>query len=78
MRDAQVFGFITETETCVGWNYGRLEELYDTVTVAWHPYGHLVSQLPPELRERHDRIFGAAIGRAQAQGWSPYMGEDEA
>jgi len=77
VRDGQVFGIIPETETCVGWNYGRLEDLYDKVSAAWQPYGNLVSRLPPELRERHERIFGAAIESARAQGWAPALGDDE-
>lgn len=77
VRDAQVFGIIPETETCAGWNHRRLEELYDKVSAAWHPYGNMVSRLPPELRERHDRLFGGAIERARAQGWAPELGDDE-
>lgn len=77
VRDAQVFGIIPETETCIGWNSRRLEVLYDKVSESWHPFGNMVSRLPPELRERHERIFGAAIDSARAQGWAPELGDDE-
>ena len=76
IRDAWVFGILPETETCAGWNEGRLQPVYDAVAAAWEPYGHLVSKLPPELRERHDRIHGDALRRAKAQGWTPPMETD--
>jgi len=71
IRDAWVFGILPETETCAGWSMQRVQGIYDQVSQAWHPYGHLASRLPPELRERHARIYGAAIERARAAGWSP-------
>lgn len=71
IRDAWVFGFIPETETCTGWTVGQLEALYAQVSDAWEPYGHLVSSLPDELRERHSRIYSAAIKRARELGWDP-------
>jgi len=77
IRDAWVFGLLPETETCQGWTYDRMELLYDQVHQAWQPYGHLVSRLPPELRERHTRIFEGAIARARAQGWEAGIEEDE-
>jgi hypothetical protein len=77
VRDAHVFGILPETETCQGWSYGRIEELYDKVTAAWQPFGHLASRLPPDLRERHARIFGAAIAHARSLGWAPELGDDE-
>ncbi len=77
VRDAQVFGLIPETETCIGWNVDRIEQLYDQVTLAWMPYGHLVSRLPDELRQRHQRIYTAAIAQARAAGWDPELPEDE-
>lgn len=70
IRDAQVFGLIPEDETCAGWSIARIDALYDQVSKAWHPYGHLVSQLPDELRARHRRIYDAAIATARARGWS--------
>jgi hypothetical protein len=77
IRDAFVFGLLPETETCVGWTYGRIEELYDRVSKAWEPYGNLASLLPEDLRKRHERIFGDAIARARALGWAPELGDDE-
>jgi len=77
VRDAHVFGLIPETETAAGWNYARLEDLSDKVAVAWAPYGHLASRLPPDLRARHERIFGAAISRARELGWAPNLDDDD-
>lgn len=76
IRDAQVFGIIPETESCAGWDKRRLEALYDKVSSAWEPFGHLVSLLPEDLRQRHDRIVGGAIERAREQGWSPQLDDD--
>lgn len=77
IRDAWVFGIIPETETCAGWTAQGIQDLYDKVTAAWAPYGHLASRLPPELRERHERIYRAAIERARAQGWNPELGDGD-
>jgi hypothetical protein len=77
IRDAWVFGIIPETETCAGWTVQRIEALYDQVAAAWQPYGHLASCLPPELRERHARIYAAAVERARAEGWDPELGDDD-
>lgn len=77
IRDAWVFGLIPETETCAGWDLQRLQALYDQVAAAWQPYGHLASRLPPELRERHSRIYEEAVQRARAAGWEPEMEDDD-
>jgi hypothetical protein len=77
IRDAWVFGLLPETETCAGWEYGRLEALYDRVHQAWEPFGHRVSALPVELRARHERIYAAAVSRARTLGWSAELDEDE-
>jgi hypothetical protein len=71
IRDAWVFGLLPETETCEGWTKGQIEALYDKVTVAWEPYGHIVSSLPDDLREKHQRIYSAAIKYARENGWDP-------
>ncbi|MFA9462015.1 hypothetical protein [Thiohalorhabdus methylotrophus] len=77
IRDAWVFEILPETETCEGWDYGRLENLYGQVSEAWEPYGHLVSNLPPELRERHERIHSEGLRKAREAGWKPdHSGED--
>ena len=71
IRDAWVFGLIPESETCEGWSRQRVEALYDQVTDAWRPFGHLPSRLSPELRERHQRIYADATRQARAKGWDP-------
>jgi hypothetical protein len=76
IRDAWVFGIIPESETCAGWTVQGIDSLYDKVTAEWGKYGHLVSNLPPELKQRHQRIYEAAIARARELGWNPEL-EDE-
>lgn len=76
IRDAWVFGLLPESETCEGWSLDRIQALYDRVTEAWMPYGHMVNKLPEPLRERHQAIYDAAIKRARAMGWSPEMLDD--
>ncbi len=71
IRDAWVFGLIPESETCEGWNPGAIQALYEKVSAAWEPYAHLPSRLPPELLERHRRIYSAATERARSLGWDP-------
>ncbi|MCF1183857.1 hypothetical protein L0E83_10480 [Marichromatium gracile] len=77
IRDAWVFGLIPEEETCEGWTVQGIDDLYDKVSAAWAPYGHLVSNLPAELRERHARIYEAAVSRARAAGWDPDRLEED-
>jgi len=77
IRDAWVFEIIPETEMCAGWTLQGIEALYDKVTEAWAPYGHLVSRLPPPLRERHQRIYEAAVQRARAEGWTPDLDDED-
>jgi hypothetical protein len=74
IRDAWVFGLLDESETCKGWNLAGIDSLLDKVTAEWDKYGCLVSRLPPELFERHQRIHGEAVAKARAAGWS---GESE-
>lgn len=76
IRDAWVFGILPEHETCEGWSVGQLQNLYEQVHEAWQPYGHLASQLPPELAERHRRIHDAALQRARELGWEPQLDDD--
>lgn len=71
IRDAWVFGIIPETETCAGWTVQGIEALYDKVTKAWEPYAHIPSRLPPELLQRHQRIYAEAVALAKSQGWDP-------
>jgi hypothetical protein len=70
IRDAWVFELIPETETCEGWNQGQVDVLLDRVNAEWDKYGCMVSQLPADLRERHQRIHDIAIANAKAAGWS--------
>jgi hypothetical protein len=77
IRDAWVFGLLPESERCTNWTHDRLDALYDKVTAAWEPYGHRVSRLPPELRDRHQRLYSEAIARATALGWSAELGDDD-
>lgn len=74
IRDAWVFGILDECETCQGWTIEGIDSLYDKVSQAWEPYGHLVSNLPPDLREKHRRIYNAAIQAARQYGWDPNAG----
>ena len=76
IRDAWVFGILPEDETCEGWTFDRIEVIYDKVTEAWKPYGHLASRLPAELRQRHARIFGNAMQEARAAGWNPELDDE--
>ena len=70
IRDAWVFGLIEETETCEGWNIAGIDALLQKVNAEWDKYGCMVSYLPPELRERHQRIHDVAIQDAKTSGWS--------
>jgi len=70
IRDGWVFGLIEETETCEGWNLQGLDALLDKVDKEWDKYGCMVSNLPEDLRERHERIYRAAVQRAKDAGWS--------
>jgi hypothetical protein len=77
IRDAWVFGLIPESETCAGWTVQGIESLYDKVNAEWDKYGCLVSNLPTELRDRHRRIYDAAIAMAREHGWDPELGEND-
>lgn len=77
IRDSWLFGLIAETETCEGWSMQRIDALYDQVTKEWEKYGHLASNLPPDLREKHARIYSAAIERARELGWDPELDDND-
>jgi hypothetical protein len=70
IRDARVFGLVPESETCEGWNMSGINALMHKVNDEWDKYGCLVSRLPEELFERHQRIHGEAVSKARADGWS--------
>ena len=77
IRDAWVFGLIEETETCEGWNFAGVDGLLDKVNKEWDKYGCLYSYLPPELKERHERIHGKALKEAKAAGWNGEFETDD-
>ena len=70
IRDAWLFELIPENETCAGWLMGTINALHQKVNAEWDKYGCLVSQLPDELRQRHERIYQDAIEKARAAGWA--------
>ena len=70
IRDAWVFGLIPETETCEGWLIGTIDDLHQKVNAEWDKYGCMVSQLPEELRQRHERFYKDAVEKARAAGWA--------
>jgi hypothetical protein len=70
IRDAWVFGILEETETCEGWNLQGVDTLLQKVNAEWDKYGCMVSHLPEELYQRHQRIHGQAVEQAKAAGWS--------
>ena len=77
IRDAWVFELIAETETCENWTMQGIEALLHKVNDEWVKYGCLVSNLPPELSERHKRIHDAAIAKAREAGWSGEFETDD-
>ncbi len=70
IRDAWVFGLLEESETCEGWNFAGVDALLDKVNNEWDKYGCLVSHLPSDLFERHQKIHGEAVELAREAGWS--------
>ncbi|MCG6975974.1 MAG: hypothetical protein LJE56_06115 [Acidiferrobacterales bacterium] len=77
IRDAWVFNLLPETETCEGWNLGGIDALLQKVNAEWDKYGCLVSHLPDELRQRHEKIHGEAIARAKEAGWTGEVETDD-
>jgi len=77
IRDAWVFGILPETETCEGWNLAGIDSLLQKVNAEWDKYGCLVSHLPDDLRERHERIHNQALVKAKAEGWSGEVETDD-
>jgi hypothetical protein len=71
--DAQALGVLPEDQQCTNWTYGEIQNLYDQVDKAWEPYGHMVSRMPPEMQERHARVYSAMIDRAKERGWDPEL-----
>ncbi|MCW8853810.1 MAG: hypothetical protein OQK76_02505 [Gammaproteobacteria bacterium] len=77
IRDAWVFGLIEETETCEGWNFAMVDGLLQKVNAEWDKYGCLVSHLPEELFERHQKFHNKAMEDAKAAGWSGELETDD-
>ena len=75
--DGRVFGFISDTEDCTGWDLGRMQLLMDKVQVEWDKFAGLPSRLPPELQQRHTDIYARAMQQAREKGWNPELGDDE-
>ncbi len=75
--DARVFGLIPDTEDCAGWDLGRIQALMSRVEEEWDRHGGLPSALPPDLAERHRRIYDAAIRAAGTRGWNPELEDDD-
>ncbi len=76
IKDCWVFGILPESETGKGFTPAQMQQLYDRVYAEWEKYGHLVSNLPPELRARHERIHREAVERARQMGWEPPVEEE--
>lgn len=77
IRDAWIFGWIPETETCEGWLQEGIQSLWEKNQAEWEKYGFLVSNLPDELRERFYRIQKEAAEKARNAGWDPDKEVDE-
>lgn len=75
--DARVFGLIPETQDCAGWSSGQMQALMSKVEQLWDRYGNVPSALPPELAERHNRVYAEAIARAKARGWDAELSEND-
>lgn len=74
IRDAWVFDILPEDETCEGWTYDRIDAIYDKVTEAWKPYGHLASRLPADASKdmptRYTRETFFRPEEVERQDWS--------
>lgn len=75
--DGWLFGFISETEDCTGWQLSRMQALMEQVQNEWDKFANLPSRLPPELLKRHGELYDRAIQTARTKGWDPELGEDE-
>lgn len=71
VRNARIFGFIAEDETCKGWRIDQIEALWDQVNDFWDQYGSQANNLPPELFTKFEQTHAAALEKAKAMGWTP-------
>ncbi len=77
IKDAWVLGVLPESADGKGWGHAQMLALNEKVMTAWAPYGSMVSNLPPDLRERHTRIYDAAIAKARTLGWPPQLDDED-
>ena len=79
IMDAQAFGLLPATETSAACPLARLQNLARTGQQGLEAptFGGLPSRLPQDLRERHERIYAAAVERARAVGWDDELVDDE-
>lgn len=77
VMDAWVFEIIPETQRCEGWDYGRMQDLYDKVNAKWDEFGLIPARLPEPYRSRHERIYAEALERARKSGWDPELADDD-
>ena len=77
IRDAWVFELIPETQDCEGWLAQGIQDLWEKVDAKWAEYGFQVANLPPDVRERFDRIQAESVERARAAGWDPQRDIEE-
>ena len=75
--DAWVFGLLPREQDCSGWDLGRMQLLMNQTHERWDEFAGLPSRLTPELRARHDEIYGWAQARAREIGWDTELGDDE-
>jgi hypothetical protein len=75
--DARVFGLIPETQDCANWDAGQMQALMSKVDQLWDQYGNVPSALPPELADRHKRVYAEAIARARARGWDAELDDND-
>jgi len=71
VRDAWVFGFIPETETCEGWSADQIQSLWSKNSEEWNKYNFQVGSLPPDMLKTFMRIHDASMARARGAGWDP-------
>jgi hypothetical protein len=71
IRNARIFGFIDESETCQGWRMDQIEELWDKVNAYWDQHGAQANNLPPDVFTKFERIHAEALDKAKALGWTP-------
>ncbi len=77
IRDAWAFGIIPDSETFAGWTLQGIEALYGKVSTAWESYDRLASDLPPDLRQRHQRIYEAPVRNAKSLDWDPELHDED-